>query len=78
MNIKKLHYTNYIKRHNAKFVEFARLQLCRYNTTEGIVKEHNITRNKSGIFDVSHMGQLFIKYNNDITDKLQEILPTDT
>ena len=45
--------------------------------SEGIVKEHNITRNKSGIFDVSHMGQLFIKYSNDITDKLQEILPTD-
>jgi len=76
MNIKKTALYELHKKHNAKFVEFAGYSMP-IQYSEGIVKEHNITRNKSGIFDVSHMGQLFIKYSNDITDKLQEILPTD-
>ena len=76
MNIKKTALYELHKKHNAKFVEFASYSMP-IQYSEGIVKEHNITRNKSGIFDVSHMGQLFIKYSNDITDKLQEILPTD-
>ena len=76
MNIKKTALYELHQKHNAKFVEFAGYSMP-IQYSEGIVKEHNITRNKSGIFDVSHMGQLFIKYSNDITDKLQEILPTD-
>ena len=76
MNIKKTALYELHKKHNAKFVEFAGYSMP-IQYSEGIVKEHNITRNKSGIFDVSHMVQLFIKYSNDITDKLQEILPTD-
>ena len=76
MNIKKTALYELHKKHSAKLVEFAGYCMP-IQYTEGIVKEHNITRNKSGIFDVSHMGQLFIKYSYDITDKLQEILPTD-
>ena len=38
----------------------------------GIVSEHNLTRNKSGIFDVSHMGQLFIKGGDELTTDLQK------
>ena len=76
MNIKKTALYQLHKEHNAKFVEFAGYSMP-IQYSEGIVKEHNITRSKSGIFDVSHMGQLFIKYSNDITSKLQEILPTD-
>ena len=76
MNVKKTALYELHKKHNAKFVEFAGYSMP-IQYSEGIVKEHNITRNKSGIFDVSHMGQLFIKYSDDITDKLQEILPTD-
>ena len=76
MNIKKTALYQLHKKHNAKFVEFAGYSMP-IQYSEGIVKEHNITRSKSGIFDVSHMGQLFIKYSNDITSKLQEILPTD-
>ena len=76
MNIKKTALYELHKNHNAKFVEFAGYSMP-IQYSEGIVKEHNITRSKSGIFDVSHMGQLFIKYSNDITSKLQEILPTD-
>ena len=44
---------------------------------DGIIAEHNMTRNKSGIFDVSHMGQLFIKGKDDLTENLQKIFPTD-
>ena len=76
MNVKKTALYELHKKHNAKFVEFAGYSMP-IQYSEGIVKEHNITRNKSGIFDVSHMGQLFIKYSDDITYKLQEILPTD-
>ena len=43
----------------AKFVEFAGYQMP-IQYSEGIVEEHRFTRNHSGIFDVSHMGQLFI------------------
>ena len=43
----------------AKFVEFAGYQMP-IQYSEGIVEEHKFTRNHSGIFDVSHMGQLFI------------------
>ena len=76
MNVKKTALYELHKKNNAKFVEFAGYSMP-IQYSEGIVKEHNTTRNKSGIFDVSHMGQLFIKYSDDITDKLQEILPTD-
>ena len=44
---------------------------------DGIIAEHNLTREKSGIFDVSHMGQLFIMGDDKLTDKLQDIFPTD-
>ena len=48
---------------------------CQFNIKSGIITEHNMTRNKSGIFDVSHMGQLFIKDNDDLTEDLQKIFP---
>ena len=76
MEIKKTALYELHKNHNAKFVEFAGYSMP-IQYSDGIVKEHNITRNKSGIFDVSHMGQLFIKYDDDLIEKLQEILPTD-
>ena len=55
MNVKKTALYELHKKHNAKFVEFAGYSMP-IQYSEGIVKEHNITRNKSGIFDVSHMG----------------------
>ena len=44
---------------------------------EGIIEEHKYTRAHSGIFDVSHMGQLFINGTNDLTKELEKIFPTD-
>ena len=67
----KLHQDN-----KAKFVEFAGYQMpIQYSA--GIVEEHKFTRMHSGIFDVSHMGQLFIYGNNDLIEDLEKIFPLD-
>ena len=58
MNVKKTALYELHKRHKAKFVEFAGYSMP-IQYSEGIVKEHNITRNKSGIFDVSHICLLY-------------------
>ena len=61
---------------NAKFVEFAGYQMP-IQYSDGIVEEHKFTRNHSGIFDVSHMGQLFIKGSEDLVNDLEKIFPLD-
>ena len=64
-----LHQTN-----KAKFVEFAGYEMpIQYE--KGIVEEHKITRSTAGIFDVSHMGQLFIYGDNKLTEDLEKIFP---
>jgi aminomethyltransferase len=60
----------------AKFVPFAGYEMpVQYSS--GIVEEHKITRNKAGLFDVSHMGQLLIKGSEDLALELEKIIPTD-
>ena len=61
---------------NAKFVEFAGYQMP-IQYSDGIVEEHKFTRNHSGIFDVSHMGQLFIHGSEDLANDLEKIFPLD-
>ncbi len=46
------------KRLNAKFMEFGGYEMPLQYT--GIIEEHLTVRNKVGIFDVSHMGEIFI------------------
>lgn len=41
---------------------------------EGIIKEHNTTREAAGLFDVSHMGEVYIK-GADSLKFLQSIVP---
>lgn len=43
---------------------------------EGIIKEHNSTRNFAGLFDVSHMGEVYIE-GEDSLKFLQSIVPQD-
>jgi len=43
---------------------------------EGIIKEHHATRNFAGLFDVSHMGEVYIK-GKDSLKFLQSIIPQD-
>ncbi len=58
----------------AKFVEFAGYQMP-IQYSDGIVEEHKFTRNHAGLFDVSHMGQLFIYGDNNLTKDLEKIFP---
>ncbi len=76
MESKKTSLFNLHQKHGAKFVEFAGYQMpIQYK--DGIIQEHKFTRTKSGIFDVSYMGQLFIFGKKDLTESLEKIFPLD-
>ncbi len=67
---------NFHKNLGAKFVPFAGYEMpIQYK--EGIVKEHIITRESAGFFDVSHMGQLFVSGNDSSEKNLEKIIPLD-
>ncbi len=60
----------------AKMVPFAGYEMpVRYPS--GILKEHRHTREAAGLFDVSHMGQAFLKGANDPARPLEKISPAD-
>ena len=75
MNKKTPLYNLHIQ-HGAKMVEFAGYQMpIQYKS--GIIQEHKFTRENAGIFDVSHMGQLFINGSDHLTDDLEKIFPVN-
>ena len=60
---------------NAKMVEFAGWHMpVQYQTS--IIEEHNTVRNAVGLFDVSHMGELFIS-GKDAMEFLNSLVPQD-
>ena len=74
--IKKTPLYNLHIQHGAKMVEFAGYQMpIQYKN--GIIQEHKFTRENAGIFDVSHMGQLFITGSDQLTDDLEKIFPVN-
>ena len=76
MDTQKTALYEYHKSLGAKFVPFAGYEMpVQYST--GIVEEHKLTRNKAGLFDVSHMGQLSIEENDDLAIALEKIIPSD-
>jgi aminomethyltransferase len=76
LGIKKTSLNKLHKEYQAKFVEFAGYEMpIQYK--EGIIEEHKFTRENSGIFDVSHMGQLFIYGEEDLVKDLEKIFPLD-
>mgnify|MGYP005995967901 CR=1 FL=1 len=76
METQKTALYEYHKSLGAKFVPFAGYQMP-VQYTSGIVEEHKLTRTKAGLFDVSHMGQLFIEDNPNLVPLLEKIVPTD-
>jgi len=76
MEIKKTSLNKLHKEHKAKFVKFAGYEMP-IQYSKGIVEEHKFTRSHSGIFDVSHMGQLFIYGDDSLTKDLEKIFPLD-
>ena len=76
MDNKKTALNSLHKKYGAKFVSFAGYEMpIQYST--GIVDEHKNTRENAGIFDVSHMGQLFIKGDDTLAKDLESIFPTE-
>ena len=52
-------YNSHLK-HNGKIVDFHGWELPVFYKGWGIIKEHLNVRNKVGLFDVSHMGEVMI------------------
>ena len=76
MEAKKTSLFKLHQKYAARFVEFAGYQMpIQYK--DGIIQEHKFTRSNAGIFDVSHMGQLFITGEDDLTEDLENIFPID-
>ena len=74
-NKKTALYPLHIK-YGAKLVSFAGYEMP-IQYSRGIIEEHKNTRENAGIFDVSHMGQLFIKGNEILAKDLEKIFPTE-
>ncbi len=76
MEVKKTSLNGLHQKYGAKLVEFAGYEMpIQYK--DGIVQEHKFTRSSSGIFDVSHMGQLFISGTENLTKDLERIFPAN-
>ena len=76
METKKTALYSLHKKNGAKLVSFAGYEMP-IHYTDGIINEHKFTREKAGIFDVSHMGQLFIFGDQNLTKDLENIFPID-
>ena len=76
MEIKKTSLNKLHQDNKAKFVEFAGYEMP-IQYSKGIVEEHKFTRSNAGIFDVSHMGQLYIYGDDNLTNDLEKIFPLD-
>ena len=75
MKIKKQHLNSLHKKYGAKLVSFAGYEMP-IQYSKGIIEEHKSTRENAGIFDVSHMGQLFIKGDDTLAKDLEKIFPS--
>ena len=57
----------------AKMVPFAGYEMP-VQYAAGVLKEHLHTRQKAGLFDVSHMGQLFLRANSGAPDRARSTI----
>ena len=73
--MKKLPLSDIHEKLGAKMVDFAGFYMP-IQYTNGIKIEHETVRNSVGVFDVSHMGQIFIKGENSV-NFLQYLLSND-
>ena len=64
---------SYHESQNAKFIDFGDWSMP--FSYEGTLKEHDVVRNSSGFFDVSHMGRLEIDYSE--LDKISSLICSD-
>ena len=72
--IKKIFLHEFHRVNDAKFVPFAGYDMP-INYKKGIINEHLHVREKVGIFDVSHMGQILITANDKNISSLETYIP---
>jgi aminomethyltransferase len=70
----KLPLDSWHREHGGRMVPFAGYEMP--VQFEGIIAEHLWTRENAGLFDVSHMGQLFI-HGHDAAQALERLMPGD-
>lgn len=63
--------------HGGKMVPFAGYEMPVQYEGMGVLKEHLHTRSQAGVFDVSHMGQVFIGGTVDPAPALEKYIPSD-
>ena len=73
MDKRTTHLHSYHESQNAKFIDFGDWSMP--FSYEGTLKEHDVVRNSSGFFDVSHMGRLEIDYSE--LDKISSLICSD-
>lgn len=73
--IKTTNFTEIHKSLGAKMVEFAGFTMP-IQYPKGIIHEHNVVREKAGVFDVSHMGEFEVS-GNDALAFVQKITTND-
>ena len=72
--LKKIFLNEFHRENGAKFVPFAGYNMP-INYKKGIINEHLHVREKVGIFDVSHMGQILITANDKNISSLETYIP---
>jgi len=72
--LKNIYLKDFHKKNDAKFVPFAGYHMP-INYKQGIINEHLNVRNHTGIFDVSHMGQILIPFNEENILALEVYIP---
>ena len=74
--LQNIYLKDFHKKHYAKFISFADYNMP-INYKHGIINEHIHVRNHTGIFDVSHMGQILIPLTNENISALESYIPLD-
>ena len=72
--LNKIFLHEFHRENGAKFVPFAGYEMP-INYKKGIINEHLHVREKVGIFDVSHMGQILITVNDKNISSLETYIP---
>jgi len=72
--LKNIYLKDFHKKNYAKFIPFAGYDMP-INYKQGIINEHIHVRNHTGVFDVSHMGQILIPLNEENISALESYIP---
>ena len=72
--LKTIYLKEFHESNGAKFFSFAEYEMP-INYKNGIIYEHQKVRNHTGVFDISHMGQILIPFTNENILSLETYIP---